>query len=54
MEKKKTCNTCHDPKPIAAFRKNFRYSDGLSKRTTELNEQKVISEEYFDPKSQPF
>lgn len=59
----KTCNTCHTEKPLSRFNKNSKYSDGhvgkciecLAERAAELKAQKAdYSEQYFDPKSQPF
>jgi hypothetical protein len=61
-QRTKICNTCHLEKPLSGFRRNGKYSDGrvgkctecLLERATELNAQKVVAEQYFDPKSQPF
>jgi hypothetical protein len=58
----KTCNTCHIPKPLSDFRKNLRYSDGregrckkcLATRTAELNAQRAVGADFFDPKSKMF
>jgi hypothetical protein len=58
----KTCNTCRKEKPLSGFYKNQKYLDGhvgkctecLRERAIELNAQKEVHAEYFDPKSQPF